>query len=350
MAKDDRTEKPTPKRKREARKKGQVARSTELPQGVGLAAAILLLPMTLPRISESLSTDWRYALNQVASSDPDVALTLFGRFFSHAAVALAPLVAGVGLAGVVAQVAMVGGRPNAHQLKPKWERVNPKAGIKRLVSGQAVWELVKNLVKLGLLGVVAYGGWRTGMDRLLASPGSADRSLAIVGQTARSLLTRVAILALLIGVADAVHSKRKHLKSIRMTKHEVKEEHKQGEGNPYVKGAIKQKMRQMSRSRMIAEVSRASVVVTNPTHFAVALAYAPGSPAPIVVAKGADEVAAKIRQEARKWGIPIRENKPLARALFRAADVGEQIPVALYQAVAELLAAIWRTKRAAVPA
>lgn len=347
MAKDDRSEAPTQKRKQEARKKGQVARSQELPAGLGLALAIAVLPLTLPRLGSTLANDWAISTQQIADPDTGTALSIFGNFFTNAALALAPAIAVVALGGMVAHWSMAGVKPNPNHLRPKWERINPKAGIKRIFSAHAVWELARNAIKLTLLGVVAWTAWKAGLERLLAGPGSLERSLGSITDTARSLLLRVAVLALLIGLADAIWQKRKHLKELKMTKQEVKDEHRQSEGDPLVKSEIKRRQLKMSRTRMIAEVARADVVVTNPTHFAVALAYEAGSPAPVVVAKGADEVAKRIKEEARKWGVPVRENKPLARALFRSAQVGDQIPLSLYQAVAEVLAAIYRTRRRA---
>lgn len=342
---DGRTENATPKRRQDLRRKGQVARSAELPQGVVLVLAVALLPATARHLASTLSVDWELALGRAASYGPSSAAALLGTSLLHAFVALAPMVAVVGGGSVVAQLAVTHARPNPSLVRPKFERISPKNGIKRLVSKQVLWELLRNVAKLGTLGLVAYGTWRAGVAGLLASNGTLDTELGATAAVLRSLLARAAALALLIGVADAVVVLRRHRKQVRMTKQEVKDEHRQTEGNPHAKSELRSRAAKLSRSRMIAAVAKADVVLTNPTHLAVALQYEPGTAAPVVVAKGADDVAGRIREQARRHGVPVVENKPLARGLFRAVDVGDHIPVALYQAVAEVLAAIWRTGR-----
>jgi flagellar biosynthesis protein FlhB len=341
---DGRTEAPTPKRKRDARKKGQVARSMELPQAVSLVASVVLLPLVMPRLGSELATQWRVSIAAASSADPGSASGILGQFFATAMVALLPLLLVLAGTGVFAGVAMVGAKPNPWQLKPKLSGLSPKNGIKRLASKQTLWELAKVTGKLGVLAGLTYGVVVAGMQALLTGPISLDRLTAATGGASVALVQRVTLFAVLLGVADAVVSKRRHLKQLRMTKQEVRDEHKQTEGNPLVKSEIRKKQMKMSRMRMMAEVARADVVLTNPTHLAVALAYEPGSAAPVVVAKGADKVAKRIREEAAKHGVPIRENKPLARALFRSVEIGEAIPVALYRAVAEVLAAVYRAR------
>ena len=341
---DGRTEAPTPKRKREARRKGQVARSMELPQAVSLVASVLLLPVVLPRLGSAMGTQWRISIAAASSADPGSAAAILGQFFSSAALALLPLLLVLAASGVISGVALVGFKPNPWQLKPRFTGLNPKNGIKRLASKQTLWELAKMTGKLAVLAGLTYGVVVAGMHALLTGPISLDRLIHAVGAAATSLVQRVTFFAVLLGIVDAVIVKRRHMKQLRMTKQEVRDEHKQTEGNPVVKSEIRKKQMKLSRMRMMAEVARADVVLTNPTHLAVALAYDPGSPAPVVVAKGADGVAKRIREEAAKHGVPIRENKPLARALFRTVEIGESIPIALYRAVAEVLAAVYRAK------
>lgn len=342
---DDKTEKPTPKRKRDLRRKGQVARSQELPQAVVLGVVVLLLPSTLGRLSTSLSNDWQQTLGLASSATPFSASKAFAQMLMHSAWAIAPIVGALTFTSLLSQFVMVGPRPNMVMVKPKFERVSPKAGIKRMISKQVIWELIKTLMKLGAVSLVTYGVWQAGVARLLHTPSTLQGAIDQTTGTVRGLLFRVAILSLLIGVTDAVVAKRRHLKASRMTKQEVKDEYKQSEGSPMAKQAMRSRAAKLSRTRMIAAVAKADVVLANPTHFAVALAYEKGNAAPVVLAKGSDLMAKRIREEAAKHNVPVIENKPLARALFAAVEVGDAIPAAFYRAVAEVLALVYRTKR-----
>ena len=344
MSKSDRTEQATPKRRRDARRKGQVARSVELPQALSLLAIVFVLPLTLPRLGHAMATDWELATARAADAGPGEAAGLLGLFLTDAFKALLPLVLAVMAAGVLAGVAMSGGRPNAALLKPRFDKVDPKAGIKRLFSKQTLWELAKTALKIGLVAFAALGAWRAGLSDLMAAGGSIDGSIASLTGSISGMARRVAVLGLLVGAADAVIAHRRHRSSLRMTKQEVKDEMKQTEGNPQIKAAIRGRQAKLSRSRMMAAVAGADVVLTNPTHLAIALAYQPGSAAPTVVAMGADRMAERIRAEATAHGVPLMENKPLARALYRAVEVGDEIPAAFYRAVAEILALVYRTR------
>ncbi|MDP1793343.1 MAG: EscU/YscU/HrcU family type III secretion system export apparatus switch protein [Acidimicrobiales bacterium] len=349
MASEERTEKATPKKKRDLRKKGQVARSAELPQAVVLAIVVALLPMTVRHLVNVFTVDFATTINQASSPTPMRAGAVFGQSLIHAAGALAPMTLALAFASVGAQLVMSGPRPNFNLLSPKFERISPKAGIKRMLSKQVVWELIKTTGKVGLLSLLVYGVWESGVADILRTPRTLDATIAATGKTITSMLWRVVALSMVIGLADAVVSKRRHLKTSKMTKQEVRDEYKQSEGSPQAKSAIRSRAQKLSRSRMIAAVAKADVILTNPTHFAVALKYEKGSPAPVVVAKGADFVAKKIREEASKHNVPIIENKPLARALFKAVEVGDVIPANFYRAVAEVLAVVFRTKKNRAP-
>jgi len=343
MSHSDKTEAATPKRRRDARRKGQVARSAELPQALSLVAIVMVLPSVVGRLGHALATDWQLSAATAATGDTGGATGLLGRAFRDTLLALAPLVGVIMLAGVLASVLLSGEKPNPYLLKPRFDRINPKNGLKRLFSKQTLWELAKTAAKLALVALVAVGAWQAGLARLMAGPGGLDRSVATVSASISAMVRRVALLGLLVGTADAVVAVRRHRSGLRMTKQEVKEEYKQTEGNPHAKAAIRGRQAKLSRLRMMAAVAGADVVVTNPTHLAVALAYEPGSAAPTVVAKGADRMAARIREEAAKHGVPVLENRPVARALYQQVEIGEAIPVALYRAVAEILALVYRT-------
>jgi flagellar biosynthetic protein FlhB len=270
---------------------------------------------------------------------------VFGKFLVDSAWALAPMIGALAFSSLTAQLIMAGFRPNFTLIKPKFERISPKSGIKRLISKQVIWEFLKTVMKVGALVMVTIGVWKAGVSDLLTTPRTLGKTIEMTGTTLHTLLMRIVMLSVLIGIADAVVSKRRHLKTARMTKQEVKDEFKQNEGNPHAKSAMRSRAIKLSRSRMIAAVAKADAVLVNPTHLALAIKYEQGSPAPIILAKGAGVTAEKIRDEAKKHGVPIIENKPLVRAMYRKVEVGDMIPAAFYRAVAEVLALVYRTRR-----
>lgn len=320
-------------------------RSAELGQGLGLVASVALLGVVVPRLGRALADTWTATASAAALGDPSVATAAVGRFFAAAALAVAPLVVGVGALSVGGQLLLVGGRPNPWQLRPRWEKLNPLKGIRGLFSRQQLWELTRTAVKLAAVAGLSWGVWVGAIRELVSGPRPLSAFVGVIADGLRSLGLRMALFALVLALVDAGVARRRHMRSLRMTRREVRDEHRQSEGDPQVRAAIRARQRRLTRSRMIAEVAKATVVVTNPTHLAVALRYEAGMAAPVVVAKGAGAVARRIREEAARHGIPVRENKPVARALFRAVEVGEAIPAELYRAVAEILAALWRAGR-----
>lgn len=345
MAKhDDRTEKPTPRRRQEARKRGESARSVELPQAASLVAVVVMLPLVVPRLTEALTDGWARSLALAQNPEPHLATAVLGDTLVAAALALAPMLAMTALMSVTAQAALVGGRPNIHRLKPRFDGLNPVAGVKRLFSRQILWELFRTSAKLAAVAVVAVMGWEAAAAAFTGGPRPIRSIISTIAAESNRLLVRLAVLAAAVGIADAVVSRRRFEKKLRMTKQEAKEDHRQAEGDPVIRAEVRRRMTRMSRLRMMAEVARADVVLTNPTHIAVALRYRDDDPAPVVVAKGAGFVARRIREEAERHGVPVRENKPLARALHATVEIGQVIPVELYRAVAEVLAVIYRAK------
>ena len=340
----EKTEKATPHKIKQLRKKGQVARSAELPAAVGLVVAVALLPGALARLAEVCKVGMVTALGQ-PPADLAAATTTASQMFGGAAVALAPLLGVLAVASVAASAALSRSAPNPHVLRPVAHRVSPKSGIKRIFSAQTVFDLVRSTVKLVLLAVVAWSSWRAGSAALLAGPGTVEALVSVVRSSAGEMLVRVAALALVVAVVDAWWSRRRFDKQARMSKQDLKDEHKTSEGNPEIKMAIRARQAKLSRSRMIASVAGADVVLANPTHLVVALKYSPGSAAPVVVAKGAGVVADRVKAEAAEHDVPVVENKPLARALYRVTEVGDAVPVDFYRAVAEVLAAVYRTRR-----
>ena len=216
----------------------------------------------------------------------------------------------------------------------KLDPIKPQNGLKRIFSRQQLWELARTVLKLGLLAAIAFVSWGQLAQFLALGPAPLKSAFNEWRGVLQTLAVGVAILGIVIGFGDAVISKRNFERKLKMSRQEVKDEMKQMEGDPLIRSQIRQAQQRLSRLRMLAAVADATVVVTNPTHFSVALRYDPADDAPVVVAKGADELALRIRAEARRNGVPIRENKLVARTLFTSAEVGQTIPVALYRAVA----------------
>jgi flagellar biosynthesis protein FlhB len=341
----DKTEKPTAKKRQDARRKGQGARSSELPQSISLIVSAIMLPAAMPDLMRRLADVWSATFAPDAVRDADTVAGTFGVLTWEATRALLPLVVVVTATSIIAQLALIGERPNPHKLKPQWQGLNPKNGLMRIVGPQAYFELAKTLGKLGLVALVAWSLWDEALENLLLGPTPMAESLPALMSVLENLFVRIAVIGILIGVIDAVWNKYRHDKSLRMTKQEVREEQKQQESSPLVKGEIRRRQQALSRNRMIHAVATADVVITNPTHLAVALSYSADDPAPRVVAKGAGVIADRIRAEARLHGVPIREDKPVARTLFKNVEIGDLVPVELYAAIAEILAAIYRARR-----
>jgi flagellar biosynthesis protein FlhB len=348
----DKTERPTAKRLHDAREKGQIARSRDL----ALAAAAVAGTIALARLggrlvnglSEQLARDLEHLgdapLKTVTAGD-------LNGIVIHGAGVVAWLVGPVALITMVAGVGMHGFQggwsfaPGALQLN--WSRLNPANGIKRFGLMQTGAETVKTIVAVA---VISYLSWRV-VDAVLADAvrmawQTPFGAAMLAWEHADSLLWRVAWGLGILSLGDYGLQKYRHLKALKMTKQEVKDEAKMMEGSPEIKRRVRRAQADMARRRMMRDIARATVVITNPTHYAVALEYRRDKmAAPIVLAKGADHVALRIRAQARSHGVPIIENKPLAQTLFRTAEIGETIPAPLFGAVAEVLAYLVRIKQ-----
>ena len=343
----EKTEKPTRRRLKDARKRGQTPRSAEAAQAVALLAIVAVLPSAVANLRESIVGSL-YDSMQVASTVDEATATQFlRRTVVQSGRSLLPAVMVVACASVVAQLAVVGGRPNSQALRPKFERINPMKGFKRLFSKQIFWEFSKSGLKLAAVAVVITATWSELRERMYAGAMNIPDFLTMLSDSIDVMVLRVAMLGLVVAAMDVVLSRRRYLKAVRMTKQEVRDEMRQSEGDPHVKGEVKRRMFKMSRMRMMADVSRATVVLTNPTHYAIALRYTDEDAAPVIVAKGAGEIAQRIKAEAAAHNVPMVENKPLTRALFRAAEIGDMIPADFYQAIAEVFAVLWRTNKVA---
>ena len=271
------------------------------------------------------------------------ALSVLGKGLENAFLIILPLAGTVAVIGLIASVAQVGLVFSAKGITPQFSKLNPLTGLKRTFSVRGLWELGKSTIKLS---VIALFGTRDIMNLWHALAGAQPVAIGplidYAGAELLGFVRTLAVVGLLLGVADFAFQRRKLSADLKMSKQEIKDEARESEGDPRQKGQIRRRQRAMSRLRMMAEVSRADLIITNPTHYAVALKYdRTRSAAPRVVAKGSDQVAARIREEATRHGVPIVEDPPLARAVYGACELQEEIPEALYMAVARLLAFVY---------
>jgi flagellar biosynthetic protein FlhB len=349
MAASDKTEKATPKKRAEARKKGSVAKSADLNGAVVMMAALFALSATAPHLVATLQTSLREAFQLIATPgvvDHRGLGPLLSEQLGSAALAAAPVIFTCIAAGLVVNIAQVGGKPHMTALKPDPKRLNPLQGFKSIYGPNALFEGGKSIAKVGAVGAVTALAVLPKFDEYGALVGMPPTELMpTLAHTVLGIAQRAGMAYLLIGLVDYVYQRYRHEKSLKMDKEEVKQESKGQELPAEVKGAIRRRQIQAARARMMADVPTADVVVTNPTHFAVALKYDAQKAAPEVVAKGSDLLAKKIREIAADAGVPVVADPPLARSLHATVEVGHIIPEELYQAVAQLLAFVYRTAR-----
>jgi flagellar biosynthetic protein FlhB len=348
MSKHDKTEAPTPKKKREARRKGQIARSQDLVTWSQMYAVAAVLPSAIGRAGGTLRDVTTRMGNLIAKPDADQALALLSHGTLQTMLAVLPVslvVLGIGLVGNLAQTGLL---LSGHGLKPKFDRINPVKGLKKLLSPQSAWEAAKVLLRTSILaGVAIPPVQRIATEIMEMGHPDTDTILAVIGRDGLGILRNTALAGLVLALVDYGLQKRRVMKGMMMTKQEVKDEHKQSDGDPHMKAAIRGRQAEMSRNRMMSEIPTATAVIVNPTHVAVAIRYEPGRSAPIVVAKGRGAVALRIREEAERHRVPIMQDIPLARGLYSACDLGQEIPVEMYEAVARVLAVIMALKAAA---
>ncbi|MCE5324270.1 flagellar biosynthesis protein FlhB [bacterium] len=346
MALEDRTESATPRRRKEAREEGRVTRSVELNSALVLLTSLIILRTTGPMVVGRLRGLAIESFTNFPTHDlviGDVSSKVV-RLLLGVGPAIAPLILGVAVIGFVANVLQVGLSLSGKALQFKPDRLNPLSGLTRMFSMQAGVELAKSVAKIAIIGYIVYSFIRDKYTEISSLAGASYfTTCSAIGQLVWQVLLRAAIALFIIAALDYMYQRYQFEKSIKMTKQEVKEDMKRSEGDPLIKSKIRQKQRQMSQRRMMREVPKADVVVTNPTHFAVALKYdSEKSSAPIVVAKGQDLIARRIKEIAQESNVPIVENVQLARALYASVEIGDEIPTALYQAVAEVLAYVYK--------
>ena len=344
----ERTEAPSPQRLEKAREEGQVPQSRELATFVVLMTSGAALWMMASGLGQSMSKIMRGGLqfDPAVARDSAYVMTQLSDQFMAAALALAPFLALVVIAVLASPLLLRGWLFSTKAFMPDFKRLNPLSGLKRMFSTQGLVELVKSLAKVGLLGVVAAWLIWSNLDAIfslsLEEPSGAIQHMG-------NLIGKVFLLAsgamIFIVVLDLPYQLWSYFNKLKMSKEELRQEAKESEGDPHIKARIRAQQREAARRRMMSEVPTADVVVTNPTHYAVALKYTEGKMgAPRVVAKGADAVAARIRELAAENKVPLLEAPPLARALFRHTELGDEIPATLYAAVAEVLAYVFQLR------
>jgi len=335
----ERTEDPTPQRLKKARREGQIPRTQELGTWVGAAAASFLLPMLVRNAFDQVGR--MFVQVGVVVDDPEVekVTALFGQALNTFVTVALPMAVALMVVGIAASAAQGGVHVTGKPMKPTLKKLNPFPGMKRMFGTHGLWEATKAVIKTAALGTVVVVT-SDNAQQLVSSSGALPLSAvtATFTDSAVLMIRVVAVTGLVIAVADYVVVRRQTMKQLKMTKYEIQQEHKNSEGDPHVKAQRRAAQMAMSRNRMMAEVATADVLLVNPTHVAVALRYEADRGAPRVVAKGADEVAAKLRERAAEARVPLVQDVPLARALHASCEIGQEVPAQLFTAVARVLA------------
>ncbi|MBO7747880.1 flagellar biosynthesis protein FlhB [Paenibacillus sp. MWE-103] len=344
----EKTERATPKKREEARKKGQLAKSPELPAAFILLFVFLSFLMLGGYYKERLMSLFGLLLEQKLLMDvtTENVVTLFSDLMMQGLMLLAPIFVIALLVALLGNYMQIGILFTGEPLKMKFGKLNPVKGLKTIFSLHSVVEFVKNILKLLVIGLVVYATLMSEKDRILGlATVSIGNIFGFIASVTIRLGVEIGAILVAIAVFDYFYKRFEHEKSLRMSKQDIKDEHKKAEGDPLIKGKIRERQRRAALQRMMQQVPKADVVITNPTHFAIALQYDGAKmEAPKVVAKGMDFVALRIREIAKEHDVITMENKPLARALYERTDIGDTVPADLFQAVAEVLAYVYKLK------
>ncbi|MCR8642176.1 flagellar biosynthesis protein FlhB [Paenibacillus sp. N1-5-1-14] len=344
----EKTERATPKKRQEAREKGQVAKSMELPAALILFFTFLFFFL----YGGSMKTKLTDLMNDTLNNRLLMEMTMenlqayFTTLLYDSFLILAPILLLTLVFALVANYAQVGILFTTKPLMVELNKLNPIEGFKRIFSMRSAIEFVKSILKTFIIGIVVFLTFWNEKEKLLTiGHMPVEQSLSYVSHITLMLGIKIGAILIALAVFDYMYQKYEYEKSLRMSKQDIKDEYKKSEGDPLIKSKIKEKQRRMALMRMMQEIPKADVIITNPTHFAVAIKYESGKmDAPTVIAKGTDYVAQKIKEKAREHGIVTMENKPLARALYAQVDIGSSIPADLFQAVAEVLAYVYKAK------
>ncbi len=348
----EKTETATAKKREKAREDGQVAKSVEVTTAMIVVGMFAMLKAIGPWIADRMIVIFKEAFQLFGIEDLNLmtAGSIYGYFFREGLWIIAPILGTSVAIALVSNLAQVGWHPTGKPLQPKLNRLSPIQGFKRVFSMRTIVELIKSILKIVIILAIVYLTLRDYQTLIynFYDVNVYEGYIMIVNIVLDTAI-RIGMFFIFIAGIDYAYQKYKFEKDLKMTKQEVKEERKMMDGNPEIKGKIRQKMREAAMRRMMQDIPQADVIITNPTHFAVAIKYDEHrGTAPIVLAKGADLVAARIREKAKELDIEIVENKPLARTLFYTVEIGEEIPPELYQAVAEVLAFVYSLKNRSV--
>ncbi len=348
----EKTEPATDKKLRDARDEGKVAKSKELTAAFDLIVLFLVLKVFMSFVGEKLLGFFSYIYNRMPDflneTQKDMSSVTVRNFMNDIILqflltCLPFFIFGV-VVTILVSIVQVGWKVTTKPMAPKLDKFNPINGFKRIFSKDAIFELIKSVLKIGVILYMAYSSIKSHQnDIFILYELPLKRAVALVGDIIINTGLKISIVYLIVGIVDYIYNKHKFNEDMKMTKQEVKDEFKNTEGDPAIKGQQRKRMQEASQRRMMQDVPKADVVITNPTHFAVAIKYdADTNQAPVVTAKGQDYVAMKIKEIARDNNIRIVENKPLARMLFHNVELGAEIPPELYQSVAEILAMIYK--------
>lgn len=348
----EKTEPATAKKLSDARSEGQVCKSRELDQAATLVVLFLMLKIMVSFMGSNFLQIFRDIYNKIPQtvSEREFTSVVVMSYLQHAVIASIKLAGPFFAAGFVVaflvNLVQVKWKVSTKPLKPKPDKFNPINGFKRMFSKDSLFELVKSVAKIALISIIAYTTLRSRVEEIfLLYNITLKQAIAEIGTLVIDVGFRISLIYCIIGAVDYLYQRHKFNEDMKMTKQEVRDEMKNTEGDPQIKGKQRQRMQEASRRRMMQDVPKADVVITNPTHYAVALKYDAGTgTAPVLLAKGADLVAQRIKEIAKENHVEIVENKPLARMIYANVEIGREIPPELYQAVAEILAAVYRAQ------
>ncbi|MBS4217735.1 flagellar biosynthesis protein FlhB [Bacillus sp. FJAT-49711] len=344
----EKTEKATPKKRLDARKKGQTAKSQDVNTAIGLLAVFLFLLFFSSNMGKIAVDTFRHSFNEfllMEVSEANIQLILLD-ILKEIAFLLGPVMLIALIAGIASNLMQVGFMVTGEPLQPKLEKLDPIKGMKRIFSIRAIVELLKSILKIGFVGSITFFVLWIRIDEvLILSHKSIGSALKTVGSLTMQMGIAASLALLFLSLFDYLYQKYDYEKNIRMSKQDIKDEFKNTEGDPLIKSKVKQKQREMAMSRMMQEVPKADVIITNPTHYAIALKYDEEiDDAPVIIAKGVDFMAQKIKYIASEHNIIMVENRPLARSLYDQIDIGQKVPDDFFKAVAEILAYVYRIK------
>ena len=346
----EKSEQPSAKRLEDAREKGQVARSREINSLAVFSTGLIVLYFTKGYIGDKFWSMTTYIFSSLDTFE--LSANILGVYAIKGALfflsVVFPVLLAILIISMMVGYGQVGFKITPQALMPKGSKLDPIKGFKNsFLSSQPLVELLKSIVKLGLVGIVSYVILKTMVLNAVGLVNfTVNEIVRYMLENSIEFLWKVSLVYVVIAAVDFVYQKKKHKKELMMTKQEVKEETKQMEGDPHIKSKLKSKQFEMAQKRMMQDVPKADVVITNPTHYAVALKYEIGkNQAPIVLAKGKDEIAQKIKKIARENNVPLHEDVPLARALYNTCEVGQEIPENMFNTVAQILAYIYKLKQ-----